>query len=78
VRQRERKRIVLADELPDPTNLPSGCPFHTRCAYVMDVGREQMPAMTPVDGGGGGEVACHLQTTGPTLAGASIRELPVL
>lgn len=29
-----------------------------------------MPAMTEVDGGG--RVACHLQTSGPVLQGASL------
>ena len=41
----------------------------------MDVCRHEMPARTPVDGGG--TVACHLQTTGPVLAGASVVALPV-
>ena len=75
VRQRERRRIVLAGDLPDPTNMPTGCPFHTRCPYVMDICRQEMPAMTPVEGGG--EVACHLHTTGPVLAGRSVREAPL-
>lgn len=68
---REKKaRILLKGELPDPANPPSGCPFQTRCAYVMDICKEKMPAMTSVDGGG--DVACHLQTTGPNLAGAPL------
>ena len=67
------ERILLKGELPDPGNPPSGCPFRTRCPYVMDICKERMPAMTPVDGGG--EVACHLQTTGPELAGSPLGEL---
>jgi peptide/nickel transport system ATP-binding protein len=69
--KRKRARLLLQGDLPDPANPPVGCPFNTRCPYVMDVCRESMPAMTPVEGGG--EVACHLQTTGATLAG---RPLP--
>jgi peptide/nickel transport system ATP-binding protein len=30
---------------PSLINLPSGCPFHPRCPYVLDVCREQMPAL---------------------------------
>jgi len=69
---RER-RILLQGDLPDPGNPPPGCPFHTRCAYVMPVCREQMPASTAVDGGG--HVSCHLQTSGPALRGRSIIDL---
>ena len=62
----------ITGELPSPVNPPAGCPFHTRCPFVMDVCRTRMPAPTRVDGGG--EVTCHLQTEGPTLAG---QPLPV-
>jgi peptide/nickel transport system ATP-binding protein len=73
--QRNRQRIILPGDLPDPTNPPPGCPFHTRCPYVMDVCSEVVPEHTPVDGGG--TVACHLQTTGPVLAGGSVTEVSV-
>jgi peptide/nickel transport system ATP-binding protein len=69
-RNNRENRILLEGDLPDPANPPSGCPFQTRCPYIMDVCRAEMPAMTPVDGGG--QVACHLQTTGPELNGASL------
>ncbi len=29
--------------MPDPTNLPSGCPFHPRCDYVMDLCSQSLP-----------------------------------
>jgi oligopeptide/dipeptide ABC transporter ATP-binding protein len=29
--KRDRKKIFLEGEIPKPTEIPSGCPFHTRC-----------------------------------------------
>jgi peptide/nickel transport system ATP-binding protein len=74
VLQRQRKRVVLSGEPPDPSNPPAGCPFVARCTYTMDICRTTIPEPTPVDGGG--LVACHLQTSGPTLAGRSLIDLP--
>jgi oligopeptide/dipeptide ABC transporter ATP-binding protein len=71
--QRARERIVLAGDPPDPSKVPPGCRFHTRCPYVMDVCRTVVPALSPVLGSG--EVACHLHTDGPRLGGASVRTL---
>jgi peptide/nickel transport system ATP-binding protein len=70
-KRRGAGRILLSGDLPDPAAPPPGCPFHTRCAHAMDVCKREMPAMTPI--AGGGEAACHLQTTGPTLAGRPLR-----
>jgi peptide/nickel transport system ATP-binding protein len=33
-RLRKERRVVVADEVPDPADPPPGCPFHTRCRYV--------------------------------------------
>ncbi|WP_308257511.1 ABC transporter ATP-binding protein [Pseudonocardia lacus] len=71
--QRSRERIVLSGDPPDPSRVPSGCRFHTRCPYVMDLCRTEVPQ--PTRAHGSGEVACHLHTSGPTLAGASVRSL---
>lgn len=38
-----------------------GCPFATRCRYVMDVCRREMPPLLNVEGGG--TSACHLHST---------------
>lgn len=35
--QDEKERIHLQGELPSPENLPTGCKFHTRCPYVMEI-----------------------------------------
>ena len=43
---------------PSLINVPSGCSFHPRCPYVMDVCRTDVPALLPVDGHHAS--ACHL------------------
>lgn len=53
----ERHRTVLKGDVPSPVNIPSGCPFHTRCQRIMDVCRQVEPPF--VDVGGGHYVACH-------------------
>ncbi|RUA07145.1 MAG: ABC transporter ATP-binding protein [Fusobacteria bacterium] len=36
--------------MPDPTNLPSGCPFHPRCNKAIKLCAEQKPKQTNLDG----------------------------
>jgi len=43
---------------PDPTAPPSGCPFHPRCAHVMDICRQQEPKQVVISVGH--SVSCHL------------------
>jgi peptide/nickel transport system ATP-binding protein len=74
VRQRQRKRIVLRGEVPSPLNPPSGCRFHTRCPYAMEICREIDPA--PFETPTGATTWCHLHTSGPVLAGAPVSTLP--
>ena len=56
--QRSRERLVLAGEMPDPSDPPPGCPFSSRCPQVMDVCRRDMPDVTARPDGG--FVRCHL------------------
>ena len=53
---KKRDRIVLKGELPSPMKPPSGCTFHPRCPWVMDICRHTNPASLPHDGS---MVACH-------------------
>jgi len=56
--EKKRERIILTGDVPSPINPPSGCHFHTRCPYVMDICKAEEPAFA--DQGGGHFVACHL------------------
>lgn len=54
----KRERILLQGDIPSPANPPKGCKFHTRCPYVMDKCRHDIPEYKDV--GGSHFVACHL------------------
>ena len=47
--------------MPDPLDLPSGCPFHPRCPQCMDVCRTVVPGVLD---DGGHRVMCHLYGKG--------------
>lgn len=56
----QKKRIILEGDVPSPINPPSGCHFHTRCMYKMDICEKEEPVFKDI--GGGHWVACHLRT----------------
>jgi oligopeptide/dipeptide ABC transporter ATP-binding protein len=55
---RNRKRLIVAGDVPSPINPPSGCHFHTRCRYVMPRCRQEAPALLEVTQSHW--AACHL------------------
>lgn len=55
---KKKMKKSLGGEVPSPINPPSGCSFHTRCPYVMDVCKSKVPAL---DGGGNHLKACWLE-----------------
>ncbi len=65
------KRIVLEGDVADPANPPSGCYFHPRCRYAMDICRIEAPPLREVEPGH--FAACHqaetLQLRGVTAVG---------
>ncbi|HNV35178.1 MAG TPA: ABC transporter ATP-binding protein [Bacillota bacterium] len=54
-----KNRIILEGDVPSPISPPSGCRFHTRCRYVMDICKVEEPEF--VDLGGAHYCACHLR-----------------
>ena len=53
---RARQRIILEGDVPSPLNMPSGCPFRTRCRYATEQCAAECPTLT--DRGSGHQVAC--------------------
>ncbi len=53
-----KERDVLKGDIPSPINPPSGCAFHPRCPYRMDICDTIEPDL--LDKGGGHMAACHL------------------
>lgn len=64
-----RRSVVDAvrGELPSPLAIPKGCPFHPRCAYVMERCRTEPPLLETHHGDHA--VACHLHDAGIVLDG---------
>lgn len=55
--ENQRQRILLQGDVPSPSNMPSGCPFHTRCRYCEKICKEQRPEFREV--AQNHFVACH-------------------
>ena len=53
-----RERIVLAGEVADPANPPSGCYFHPRCRYAQEICRVEEPELREISPEH--FVSCHL------------------
>jgi len=58
---RQRERIVLDGDLPDPAEPPPGCLFHTRCHYAVDQCRTTAPELREIEPGR--TVRCHFPLT---------------
>ena len=55
----EKRKVVLTGEIPSPSNPPPGCPFNTRCPYMMPGICDVVPPPI-VEFGEGHRILCHL------------------
>jgi peptide/nickel transport system ATP-binding protein len=60
--------VAVEGDLPNPIHPPSGCHFHPRCPFAMDVCRAEYPALRRV--APQRIVACHLYDDRPEVAAA--------
>ncbi|MEZ4741837.1 MAG: dipeptide ABC transporter ATP-binding protein [Bdellovibrionota bacterium] len=51
---------ALGGDVPSPANPPSGCVFHTRCKFAMEVCKNKIPEMKSVAGSNSHQSACFL------------------
>lgn len=54
----KKKRIILGGDVPSPSAIPSGCPFHPRCPECVD---ECSLTVPPLEDKGGGHLAACLR-----------------
>lgn len=57
--QAKKKHILLKGDIPSPTQIPTGCRFHTRCIHRFEPCDTVVPRRT--DLGNGHSVHCHLR-----------------
>lgn len=58
-KEAQKNRQILNGDVPSPINTPKGCPFASRCPYVMDICKQEKPALEMKQGH---MVACHYVT----------------
>jgi oligopeptide transport system ATP-binding protein len=56
----EKSRVILKGEVPSPANPPSGCTFHPRCPFAMEICKSVIPESTEFKQGH--TANCHLYT----------------
>jgi oligopeptide/dipeptide ABC transporter ATP-binding protein len=57
--ERSRRRISLRGDPPNAANIPSGCPFRTRCWKAQEICAVERPPLRVTPGTANRSVACH-------------------
>jgi oligopeptide/dipeptide ABC transporter ATP-binding protein len=60
----QEKAVPILGGIPSAVNLPTGCPFHPRCPYAMEICKEYVPGPIHV---AGRDVRCYLHDSPPEL-----------
>ncbi|MBM4272541.1 MAG: dipeptide ABC transporter ATP-binding protein [Deltaproteobacteria bacterium] len=56
---RKKQRMILTGEIPNPADPPTGCLFHPRCPFRIDICEKVEPEFS--DRGEGHFAACHME-----------------
>jgi oligopeptide transport system ATP-binding protein len=67
-------RQLPGGDVPSPMDPPPGCHFHTRCPFVTDRCRTEMPALAEVEAGH--LAACHFSATLPEASAFDEAHVP--
>ncbi len=65
----------LVGDPPNPINPPSGCRFHTRCAFAEEICKRAVPRMSIVDASAGHAAACHMCDPASGHSGIGSKEM---
>ncbi|HTC10783.1 MAG TPA: dipeptide ABC transporter ATP-binding protein [Acetobacteraceae bacterium] len=71
---RDMHRQIPGGDVPSPMNPPDGCRFHTRCPFVTERCRSEMPPL--VEWRAGHQVACHRVNELPVPDTAAASHVP--
>ncbi|MCI8511921.1 MAG: ABC transporter ATP-binding protein [Lachnospiraceae bacterium] len=68
LKKKTRRLHPIDGLMPDPTDLPTGCKFHTRCPHCMEICKTELPKPIEKDGH---LIRCHLLEGGGRKAEGS-------